>query len=209
MASSRRGSTGERSVRLRPRNEGSSRSAAAETRTGSRGWSRCTRGSSTTWPPRILGRPGGGEGRLAGRVPAGLPDAAPLRAAQRPQDLDLPRSSSTSAATGSALVAAPPQGQALPLDELTAAESVLLAAQPCRRAGRAAGPARAEPEVQEALLRLSIDHRAILLLREVEKPDGAEIARALEWPKGRSRAGWRAREALRHALASRGRRAAP
>ena len=91
--------------------------------------------------------------------------------------------------------------KALPLEELTAAESVLLAAQ------RADGPdeqlARREQSrrVQEALLRLSIDHRAVLLLREVEELTGAEIAQALGVAEGtvKSRLA-RAREALRHAL---------
>jgi RNA polymerase sigma-70 factor (ECF subfamily) len=58
--------------------------------------------------------------------------------------------------------------------------------------------------VQQALLTLSLDHRAVLLLREVEELSGAEIAEALGVAEGtvKSRLA-RAREALRLALAAR------
>jgi RNA polymerase sigma-70 factor (ECF subfamily) len=56
-------------------------------------------------------------------------------------------------------------------------------------------------QVQEALLRLSFDHRAILLLREVEGLTCEEIGRALGLPEGtvKSRLS-RAREALRRSV---------
>jgi RNA polymerase sigma-70 factor (ECF subfamily) len=95
--------------------------------------------------------------------------------------------------------------RALPLEELTASESALLAAP------RADGPeeetARREESrrVQDALLRLSLDHRAVLLLREVEELSGGEIALALGVPEGtvKSRLA-RARDALRQALTAEG-----
>lgn len=94
--------------------------------------------------------------------------------------------------------------RALPLDALTAGDEAALA-----REG-SAGPfeqvARRERArlVQEALLELSFDHRAVLLLREVEGLSGGEIAGALGLPAGtvKSRLA-RAREALRARLAPR------
>ena len=55
--------------------------------------------------------------------------------------------------------------------------------------------------IQAALLTLSFDHRAILLLREVEGLDGDEIAAALKIPEGtvKSRLA-RARDSLREAM---------
>ena len=55
--------------------------------------------------------------------------------------------------------------------------------------------------MQEALLALSFDHRAILLLREVEGLDGEEISAALKIPQGtvKSRLA-RARDSLREAM---------
>jgi RNA polymerase sigma-70 factor (ECF subfamily) len=57
--------------------------------------------------------------------------------------------------------------------------------------------------VQAALLRLSFDHRAILLLREVQELSCAQVAAALNVPEGtvKSRLA-RAREALRRELVS-------
>jgi RNA polymerase sigma-70 factor (ECF subfamily) len=91
--------------------------------------------------------------------------------------------------------------KALPLEDLAASETMQLAAP------RAEGPeeevSRREQSarVQSALLRLSLDHRAVLLLREVEELSGAEIAQALGVAEGtvKSRLA-RAREALRQAL---------
>jgi RNA polymerase sigma-70 factor (ECF subfamily) len=91
--------------------------------------------------------------------------------------------------------------RALPLEELTAADSARL------QAPRAECPdeemARREQgrRVQAALLRLSLDHRVVLLLREVEELSGAEIALALGVAEGtvKSRLA-RARDALRQAL---------
>jgi len=59
--------------------------------------------------------------------------------------------------------------------------------------------------LQAALLTLSFDHRAILLLREVEGLDGDEIATALKIPQGtvKSRLA-RARESLRQAVQASG-----
>lgn len=56
-------------------------------------------------------------------------------------------------------------------------------------------------QLQAALLKLSFDHRAILLLREVEGLDGDEIAAALKIPQGtvKSRLA-RARDALRQGM---------
>jgi RNA polymerase sigma-70 factor, ECF subfamily len=64
-------------------------------------------------------------------------------------------------------------------------------------------------KVQDALLRLSFDHRAILLLRELEEMTCEEIGRALGLPEGtvKSRLS-RAREALRRGLLD-GERAKP
>lgn len=91
----------------------------------------------------------------------------------------------------------------LPLEALPAADSAQLVAdesgadspfETVRRRERGA-------RVQAALQRLSFDHRAVLLLREVEEMSCDEIAAALELPEGtvKSRLS-RAREALRQAL---------
>jgi RNA polymerase sigma-70 factor (ECF subfamily) len=91
--------------------------------------------------------------------------------------------------------------KALPLEELTAAESAQLVSE-CP-AGPEEQLSRREQglRVQAALLTLSLDHRAVLLLREVEELSGAEIAQALDVAEGtvKSRLA-RAREALREAL---------
>jgi len=57
--------------------------------------------------------------------------------------------------------------------------------------------------IQAAMLKISFDHRAILLLREVEGLDGDEIAATLKIPQGtvKSRLA-RARDSLREALLS-------
>ena len=67
--------------------------------------------------------------------------------------------------------------KALPLEELTAAESAHAggAAKRMARKSRPRGASRRR-RVQAALLRLSLDHRAVLLLREVEELSGEEIA---------------------------------
>lgn len=91
----------------------------------------------------------------------------------------------------------------LPLEALPAADSAQLVAdesgqhspfETVRRRERGA-------RVQAALQQLSFDHRAVLLLREVEEMSCDEIARALDLPEGtvKSRLS-RAREALRQAL---------
>lgn len=91
--------------------------------------------------------------------------------------------------------------KALPLEELNGSESAALASQ--RRDGPHEELARREQSqrVQRALLTLSVDHRAVLLLREVEELSGTEIAEALGVAEGtvKSRLA-RAREALRRAL---------
>jgi len=96
--------------------------------------------------------------------------------------------------------------RSFPLDALTPSDEARLA----ERAPGPEGPqerlerrerARA---VQSALLRLSFEHRAVLLLRAVEGLSCEEIAAALSLPAGtvKSRLS-RAREALRRALADR------
>lgn len=93
--------------------------------------------------------------------------------------------------------------KALPLEDVTIADSAQL------RAPRHEGPdeqlARLEQgrRVQAALLTLSLDHRAVLLLREVEELSGSEVAEALGVAEGtvKSRLA-RAREALREALSA-------
>ena len=89
-----------------------------------------------------------------------------------------------------------------PLEDVTPADEVRMA-----EAAQATTPfddlARREraQRVQAALGRLSFDHRAILLLREVEGLSGEEIAAALGIPEGtvKSRLA-RARDGLRRAL---------
>jgi RNA polymerase sigma-70 factor, ECF subfamily len=93
-----------------------------------------------------------------------------------------------------------------PIDALTPADEARLA----ERATGAEGPeerlARRERSraVQAALLKLSFEHRAVLLLREVEGLSCDEIAGTLSLPAGtvKSRLS-RARDALRCALAGR------
>jgi RNA polymerase sigma-70 factor (ECF subfamily) len=91
--------------------------------------------------------------------------------------------------------------KALPIEDMTAADSAKLCAD--RPDGPEEALTRREQgqRVQRALLRLSLDHRAVLLLREVEELSGAEIAQALGVAEGtvKSRLA-RAREALREAL---------
>jgi RNA polymerase sigma-70 factor (ECF subfamily) len=91
--------------------------------------------------------------------------------------------------------------KALPLEELAASDSARLATP--SREGPEDEVARREESgrVQQALLKLSLDHRAVLLLREVEELSGAEIAEALGVAEGtvKSRLA-RARDALRRAL---------
>lgn len=91
-----------------------------------------------------------------------------------------------------------------PLDELSPAEELRASRRgageedPFQRVERLERARR----VQLALDRVSFDHRAILLLREVEGLSGQEVATALGVPEGtvKSRLA-RAREALRRALA--------
>jgi RNA polymerase sigma-70 factor, ECF subfamily len=91
--------------------------------------------------------------------------------------------------------------KALPLEDLTVADSLQLATP--RPEGPEEQLARREKgqRVQDALLKLSLDHRAVLLLREVEELSGTEIAQALGVAEGtvKSRLA-RARESLRQAL---------
>jgi RNA polymerase sigma-70 factor, ECF subfamily len=96
--------------------------------------------------------------------------------------------------------------RSLPLQELTEAQEARLSTargeegpqQELERRERARG-------VQAALSALSFDHRAILMLREVEGLSGEEIAAALGLPAGtvKSRLA-RAREALRRRVAAAG-----
>lgn len=91
-----------------------------------------------------------------------------------------------------------------PIDEMTAAEEARVSeASPERAETPYDRLARSEQSrvVQRALLGLSFDHRAILLLREVEGLSCDEIAASLRVPSGtvKSRLA-RAREALRHRL---------
>jgi RNA polymerase sigma-70 factor, ECF subfamily len=93
--------------------------------------------------------------------------------------------------------------RSLGLDELTPRDEARLVAQEAPREGPYEQVARCEKagQVQEALMQLSFDHRAILLLREVEELSCEEIGRALGLPEGtvKSRLS-RAREALRRGL---------
>ena len=94
--------------------------------------------------------------------------------------------------------------KALPLEELTASESVQLAAPPAEGPEQEVARREESRRVQAALLKLSLDHRAVLLLREVEELSGAEISEALGVAEGtvKSRLA-RARDALRQALVAR------
>ena len=90
-----------------------------------------------------------------------------------------------------------------PIEDMTMADHARAAAArpdadaPFERVARAESARR----LQAALLALSFDHRAILLLREVEGLGGEEIAAALKVPQGtvKSRLA-RARESLRLAM---------
>ena len=90
-----------------------------------------------------------------------------------------------------------------PIDAMTPAEEARLAEQGPRREGPDERLERRERAraVQSALLRLSFEHRAVLLLREVEGLSCEEIAGTLALPQGtvKSRLS-RARDALRGAL---------
>jgi RNA polymerase sigma-70 factor, ECF subfamily len=91
--------------------------------------------------------------------------------------------------------------KALPIEELTASENAQLVEPrpdgPEEQLSRREQSAR----VQRALQKLSIDHRAVLVLREVEDLSGTEIAETLGVAEGtvKSRLA-RARDALRIAL---------
>jgi RNA polymerase sigma-70 factor (ECF subfamily) len=91
--------------------------------------------------------------------------------------------------------------KALPIEELTASENAQLVVQhpdgPEEQLSRREQSAR----VQRALQTLSIDHRAVLVLREVDDLSGTEIAETLGVAEGtvKSRLA-RARDALRIAL---------
>lgn len=89
------------------------------------------------------------------------------------------------------------------LDDLTPSDEAKLLAQEGTEDGPYERLARFEKagQVQHALQRLSFDHRAILLLREVEELSCEEIGRTLGLPEGtvKSRLS-RAREALRREL---------
>ena len=91
-----------------------------------------------------------------------------------------------------------------PIDALTPADEAKLAEQGSRTEDPEERVQRRERAraVQAALLRLSFEHRAVLLLREVEGLSCQEIAGALGLPAGtvKSRLS-RARDALRSALA--------
>lgn len=91
--------------------------------------------------------------------------------------------------------------KALPLEELAASESLQLAAPSADCPEEEMARREQGSRVQTALLKLSLDHRAVLLLREVEELSGAEIAQALGVAEGtvKSRLA-RARDALRQAL---------
>ena len=97
------------------------------------------------------------------------------------------------------------QERSYPLDTLTGADEVRLAEAEPRRDGPEECLQRREQArlVRAALLRLSFEHRAVLLLREVEGLACAEIAGALSVAEGtvKSRLS-RAREALRRAVAA-------
>jgi RNA polymerase sigma-70 factor, ECF subfamily len=93
--------------------------------------------------------------------------------------------------------------RSLPLDELKAADEARLGAE--RRAGETPFEALRRREralrVQRALLAMSFEHRAVLVLREVEGLSCEEISRALGLPEGtvKSRLA-RGRDALRRRL---------
>ena len=93
-----------------------------------------------------------------------------------------------------------------PIDALTPADEARLAEQATGAEGPEERLARRERAraVQSALLKLSFEHRAVLLLREVEGLSCDEIAGTLSLPAGtvKSRLS-RARDALRCALAGR------
>ena len=90
-----------------------------------------------------------------------------------------------------------------PIEALTPAEEARLAEQGPRAEGPEERLARRERAraVQSALLQLSFEHRAVLLLREVEGLSCEEIAATLSLPPGtvKSRLS-RARDALRSAI---------
>lgn len=91
--------------------------------------------------------------------------------------------------------------KALPIEELTASENAQLV-EPCPEGPEAQLQRRElSARVQRALATLSIDHRAVLVLREVEDLSGTEIAETLGVAEGtvKSRLA-RARDALRIAL---------
>jgi RNA polymerase sigma factor (sigma-70 family) len=94
------------------------------------------------------------------------------------------------------------RSQSCPLEDLAPRDEARLSSR--REASPFESLERREREVrvQAALLRLSFDHRAILLLREVEDLSCAQIGAALGLPEGtvKSRLA-RAREALRRVLA--------
>ena len=95
------------------------------------------------------------------------------------------------------------QERSCPLEGLTPAEEARLAEAGPRTEGPEERLQRREQDraVRAALLRLSFEHRAVLLLREVEGLSCVEIAGALSVAEGtvKSRLS-RAREALRRAL---------
>ncbi|HET7746781.1 MAG TPA: sigma-70 family RNA polymerase sigma factor [Vicinamibacteria bacterium] len=89
-----------------------------------------------------------------------------------------------------------------PIDALTAADEARMSAhRPAETPYDALRRAERQAMVQAALLKVSFDHRAILLLREVEGLSCEEIAQALAVPEGtvKSRLA-RARDALRRGL---------
>ena len=96
--------------------------------------------------------------------------------------------------------------RSFPLDALTPSDEARLAEQGAHAEGPEQRFVRRERAraVQSALLRVSFEHRAVLLLREVEGLSCEEIAGALSLPGGtvKSRLS-RARDALRCALAGR------
>jgi RNA polymerase sigma-70 factor (ECF subfamily) len=98
------------------------------------------------------------------------------------------------------------RGHSLPLQDLTdAQEARLSAAQPEQGPQQELERRDRAREVQAALSTLSFDHRAILMLREVEGLSCEEIAQALALPAGtvKSRLA-RAREALRRRVVAAG-----
>jgi RNA polymerase sigma-70 factor (ECF subfamily) len=90
-----------------------------------------------------------------------------------------------------------------PIEDMTAADHARASARHPDAEAPFERLARGEQarQIQAALLKLSFDHRAILLLREVEELDCEEIAAALDIPQGtvKSRLA-RARDALRQAV---------